>query len=86
MSTIRQSPPNQPLTLLYLESDATARTAAKTLFLSRFETLYTAENVEQAHLLYEEHRLEIDVIVTELSFPGAKGIDLIRSIREKTLS
>ncbi|WP_231563838.1 EAL domain-containing response regulator [Sulfurospirillum cavolei] len=83
MSTIRQSPPNQPLTLLYLESDATARTAAKTLFLSRFETLYTAENVEQAHLLYEEHRSEIDVIVTELSFPHASGIDLIRWVREQ---
>lgn len=34
-------------------------------------------------MLYEEHRLAIDVIVTELSFPNAKGIDFIRSIREQ---
>jgi len=73
---------SKEFTLLYIEDDAQARTAATSLFSEFFDTLYVGENGEEGLALYHAHQSQIDIIITDITMPRMNGVEMIQSIRQ----
>jgi DNA-binding response OmpR family regulator len=69
------------LTILYVEDDAIIRDNAVSYLENYFETVFEAQDGEEAFEIYEEEKPNI--IITDIKMPKLNGLELAKRIRKK---
>lgn len=70
------------LSILYVEDDDLIRNQSKSMFDSLFKTVFVAENGKDGLDLYNKHKDEIDVVVSDINMPELDGLGMSAMIRE----
>jgi len=70
------------ITVLYVEDNDTVRTQTEKIFNKLFKKSYVGVDGVEGFKLYQEHMLEIDVIVTDINMPNLSGLDMIKKINK----
>jgi two-component system cell cycle sensor histidine kinase/response regulator CckA len=68
-------------TILFVDDDRTLLLGAKSALQSIGYTVHTATDGEQALAVYEAHRREIDIVVSDVVMPNMDGRELYEAIR-----
>ena len=66
-------------TVLYVEDDKGIRTNISEILNHLFKETYTAQNTQNAHKLYLQHKPNL--IITDIKMPRENGIEFIKKIR-----
>jgi CheY-like chemotaxis protein len=69
--------------ILIVEDEASVRRVAERWLAEIGYTVYAAEGPEQAEKIYDEHRDEIDLLLTDVVMPGVSGPELYRRLATK---
>jgi len=72
------------ITVLYVEDDELIRVQTKTVFEKVFKKIFTAVDGEEGLKAYNEHKDEIDIVVTDINMPKLNGLDMVSKINEIT--
>ncbi|NWJ44439.1 MAG: PAS domain S-box protein [Chloroflexi bacterium] len=71
-------------TILLVEDEVIVLSMVKSILIKLGYKILEAQNATSAMKLWEEHKKEIDLILTDIIMPGGiSGIDLVEKIREK---
>ncbi len=68
-------------TLLYLEDDEVIRSETLSIFEKLFKKVYTAEDGKIGLELYNTHKNEIDIVLTDINMPNMDGIQFMAEVR-----
>ncbi len=68
------------ITLLYVEDDKSIRDTLSTIFDKMFLKIYLAANGEEGLKVFEEHKNEIDIVVSDINMPRKNGLSMIEDI------
>ena len=80
MSQLR---PNYAITILLVDDDAMVRTVLVEYLLSfGFMDIVQAKNVPQALKHLQNPEQQIDLILSDWEMPGAKGLELLKTVRK----
>ena len=69
------------LVLLYVEDDEYIMAHTKVLLKKFFLKVHSAHDGESGFELFQKHRDEIDIVVTDIKMPTANGIEMCMNIR-----
>lgn len=72
-------------TLLYLEDEDVIREETSKLFEKVFKTVHVAPNGERGLELYNTHKNQINIILTDINMPIMDGLNFMKKIREVDL-
>lgn len=75
-------PEHRRFTVLFVDDEAQARKYFPRLLEDQFRIL-TADGVDQALQLIEQHHKELGVVITDQRMPGRTGVDLLTVLRER---
>jgi PAS domain S-box-containing protein len=70
------------MTILYAEDEGALRQQESKVYNKLFKKVYEAEDGAQALKLYQEHRDDIDVIITDINMPKLSGLELAREVQK----
>lgn len=70
------------ITVLYVEDSKFLAKATLRIIESYFNKIYVAYNGQEALELLQEHKNEIDIIITDLIMPVLDGIEMLEQIRK----
>jgi two-component system cell cycle sensor histidine kinase/response regulator CckA len=68
-------------TILFVEDESSIRQVILYTFGLRGYKVFTAQDGISAIQLYEEHKQEIDLVITDLGLPGMTGIDVFKKLK-----
>lgn len=71
-------------TILYLEDEDIIRSETISIFEKFFKKVLTATNGEEGLSLYQTHKDEIDIVLTDINMPKMNGIEFMAAIRKET--
>lgn len=71
-------------TVLYVEDDPATRQTMETMLHKFFQHIITAENGEEGLEQFLRHEEEIDIVVSDISMPVMNGIEMAKSILERS--
>jgi DNA-binding response OmpR family regulator len=74
---------NDAPTILLVEDEAFVRDVTSEVLRSSGYAVLTARNAADAARLYEEHRYEISLVVTDVILPGQTGLALAAGLRRE---
>lgn len=69
-------------TLLYLEADKTTREETLSIFNKIFKNVLVGCDGKEGIELYNSHKSEIDLILTDIEMPNINGVEFLTKIRE----
>jgi PAS domain S-box-containing protein len=70
------------ITLLYIEDEEMIRNQSLKAYNKLFKKVFPAEDGEEALKIFEEHKSEIDVVVTDINMPKISGLEFAKKISE----
>jgi PAS domain S-box-containing protein len=70
------------ITVLYVEDNDMVRSQTEKIFNKLFKKSYVGVDGVEGFKLYQDHMLEIDVIVTDINMPNLSGLDMIKKINK----
>jgi PAS domain S-box-containing protein len=70
------------LKALYVEDDDNIRNELSSLLGNFFDTVFTAANGEEGLALFNAHKDEIDVVLSDINMPKMTGIEMVKEIRK----
>jgi len=68
-------------TILFIENNDKIRFNTSEIFSAFFKKVLVAKEVEEAIAIYQDNKVSIDIIVTDIDFPNYEGINLLSEIR-----
>jgi PAS domain S-box-containing protein len=68
--------------IMYVEDDDFTLRNISTLLKKRYKTVYTAKNGKEALELYEEHKNDISIVITDIDMPALNGVEMSKKLRE----
>ena len=71
------------LNILYVEDDDLIRQELYETLKSLFNNIYTAIDGSDALDVYNQHKKEIDIVISDINMPKKNGIELLNIIRKK---
>lgn len=71
-------------TILYLEDEDVIRNETLSIFEKFFKKVITAKNGEEGLALYNSHKNQIDIILTDINMPIMDGIQFMAAVRKET--
>ena len=75
--------PNYNISILVVDDDAMVRTVMVEYLVSfGFRKIHQAKNVPQAVKFIQDPKIKIDLILSDWEMPGAKGLDLLKTVRK----
>ena len=70
-------------TLLYLEDDEIIRKETQSIFEKIFKKVYVGEDGQVGLDLYNSHKSQIDIILTDINMPNMDGIRFMAEVRKQ---
>ncbi|MFA7092124.1 MAG: response regulator, partial [Arcobacteraceae bacterium] len=70
------------LKALYVEDDDNIRNELASLLGNFFDTVFTAADGEEGLALFNAHKDEIDVVLSDINMPKMTGIEMVKEIRK----
>lgn len=93
MDTLNQTNPEEisqgllkESTLLYLEDEEVIREETKNIFEKVFKKVYVGEDGQRGLTLYNEHKSEITLILTDINMPKMDGLEFMKEVRKDNTS
>lgn len=80
---LEEIPYGKGQTILLVEDEHTVLEITKTLLISLGYRILTAINGKKALTMYEQHKDEISLIMTDIVLPGMTGLEMINALRTK---
>lgn len=74
----------EEMNLLYVEDDEDTLQASAIILEDYIKNLFLARNGEEALEIFEKH--PIDIVITDIMMPKLNGIEMIKVIRQKSLT
>jgi two-component system, cell cycle sensor histidine kinase and response regulator CckA len=68
-------------TILVVDDEELIRRLARTILERWGFRVFTAEDGEQALILYQQHAAEIDLVLLDYTMPGLSGLDVLRELQ-----
>ena len=72
------------ITLLYVEDESDLRKTEGQVYNKLFKKVYAAEDGLEALSVFQKHKDEIDVIVTDINMPRMNGIEFSKEVLKTT--
>ncbi len=70
------------LKALYVEDDDNIRNELASLLGNFFDTVYTAADGQEGLELFQKHKEDIDVVLSDINMPKMTGIEMVKEIRK----
>ncbi len=72
------------ITILYVEDEAELRKSTELIFNKLFKKIYVASDGQMGIDIFNSHKDEIDIVITDINMPNKNGFEMLREILEIT--